>query len=30
MENGMFTMSEIEEWFVLQDEYENNGCTLES
>ena len=30
MEIGMFTMSEIEELFVLQDEYEINGCTLES
>lgn len=27
MEVGMFTMSEIEELFVLQDEYELNGCT---
>lgn len=27
MEVVMFTMSEIEELFVLQDEYENNGST---
>lgn len=27
MEVGMFTMSEIEELFVLQDEYEINGST---
>lgn len=26
MKNGMFTMSEIEELFVQQDEYEINGC----
>lgn len=26
MEVGKFTMSEIEELFVLQDEYEHNGC----
>lgn len=27
MDVGMFTMSEIEEMYVLQDEYEINGCT---
>ena len=27
MEVGMYTMSEIEEFFVLQDEYEINGST---
>ena len=27
MEVGMFTMSEIEEFFVLQEEYEINGST---
>lgn len=27
MEDGIFTMSEIEELFVLQDEYEINGST---
>lgn len=27
MEVGMFTMSEIEELFILQDEYEINGST---
>lgn len=27
MDVGMFTMSEIEELFVVQDEYEINGCT---
>lgn len=27
MRVGTFTMSEIEELFVLEDEYEINGCT---
>lgn len=30
MEVGMYTLSEINELFVLQDEYEVNGSTLES
>ena len=29
MEVGMFTMSEIEELFVLMDEYEINGSTYQ-